>query len=171
MLDNSTVVHDIHVPALDYTKPPTSYFIPPTFFYFSFAAKRQKKRPSQSHSLRRAEYQLAVPLKLRPRTPLCGFVFQTPGNLRGLTEDDYSRPRSGAGTLSRPWFGVGFTASARKGWAFGNRSPPVFSCPGSLDAAFPRRLRHRLCYEITASVSPVRPFVKRDLRKTAEEHQ
>lgn len=45
MLDNSTVVHDIHVPALDYTKPPTSYFIPPTFFYVSFAAFAAKETP------------------------------------------------------------------------------------------------------------------------------
>ena len=56
--------------------PPASYLLPSSTFLLPHL--RQKKRPSQSHSLRRAEYQLAVPLKLRPRTPLFGFVFQTP---------------------------------------------------------------------------------------------
>lgn len=160
MLYDFAVRHNAHVPRTGLYK--TSYFLPPTF-YLSFAAKRQKKRPSQSHSLRRAEFQLAVPLKLRPKTPLVGFVFQTPcayaASRKTITPSRVQERES----LPRPWFGAGFTASARKGWAFGNRSPPVSSNPGSLDAAFPRRLRHRLCYEITASLTPVRPFVKRDL--------
>ena len=123
----------------------------------------QRKNPSQSHSLRRAEYQLAVPLKLRVSAPLCGFVFQTPCTYAASRDTITPGRTQEKESLPRPWFGSGFTAPARKGWAFGNCTPPVFSCPGSLDAAFPHRLRQRLCYEITASLSPLRPFVKRDL--------
>ena len=145
---------------------PTSYLL-----LLFFCRKAAKENPSQSHSLRRADYQLAVPLKLRVSAPLCGFVFQTPctyaASRKTITPSRVQEQES----LPRPWSGAGFTASARKGWAFGNRSPPVFSFPGSLDAAFPRRLRHRLCYEITASLTPVCPFVKPDPRKTAEEQR
>jgi hypothetical protein len=47
---------------------------------------------------------------------------------------------------------------------------PVFSFPGSLEAANPRRLRHRLWYEIDVSLSPKGSFVKQSISKTTEEH-
>ena len=74
-----------------------------------------KKNPSQSCSLRRAEFQLAVPLKLRPKTPLVGFVFQTPGYLRGLTEDDYSQPLSSREGIASPPLGSAPVSPLRLG--------------------------------------------------------
>ena len=103
--------------------------------YLGVGLSAKKSPPQSVFALRRADYQLAVPLKLRIAAPLMRLVFQA------CCSDAASRKTISSGfaaALSPLFFarrkialdaGPGFTASARKGWACWEASAAGFQLP------------------------------------------